>query len=226
MIRMADDRIAVPLNTRLESGRILLRAPRAIDIAELRSLLSRNADHLRPWSPSPPPGTNPLGFTELGRAIAKQRRDWKAGTAYVFTVVLRQAREPMVGRIALTSVVRGPWQSAQLGYWLDAVNGRRGLMSEGVELALSFAFERIGLPRVQAAVMPHNRPSRRILAKRGFREEGYAERYLSIGGAWEDHVIYGLTAEEWKPASIMPERGMAILPAATSEGQLMTGSSR
>jgi [ribosomal protein S5]-alanine N-acetyltransferase len=204
---------------------VALRAPRAIDIAELRSVLGRNADHLRPWSPSPPPGTNPLGFTELGRSISRQRREWKAGTAYVFVALLRQLREPIIGRVALTSVVRGPWQSAQLGYWLDSANAGRGLMSEGVELALAFAFERLALHRLQAAVMPHNHASRRILVKRGFREEGYAKRYLRIGGEWEDHVIYGLTAEEWKPASLRAARA-APRHEATDVAQLMVGSVR
>jgi ribosomal-protein-alanine N-acetyltransferase len=222
---MLEERVSVPLGIRLETSRLALRAPRAIDIAELRSVLSRNVDHLRPWSPSPPPGTNPLGFTELGRTIAKQRRDWKAGTAFVFVALLRQAREPIVGRVALTSIARGPWQSAQLGYWIDAANGGRGLMSEAVELALGFAFERLHLHRVQAAVMPNNRPSRRILAKRGFREEGYAERYLRIGGAWEDHVIYGLTAEEWGPRAFA-SRPDSAPPNGLNGEQLAAGSSR
>jgi ribosomal-protein-alanine N-acetyltransferase len=221
---MLDERVSVPLGIRLETSRVALRAPRTIDIAELRSVLSRNADHLRPWSPSPPPGTNPLGFTELGRTIAKQRRDWKAGAGYVFVAILRQAREPIIGRVALTSIARGPWQSAQLGYWIDATNGGRGLMSEGVELALEFAFERLRLHRVQAAVMPKNEPSRRILSKRGFREEGYAERYLRIGNVWEDHVIYGLTAEEWKPAPMRACDGPP--PRSTDDGQLATGTAR
>jgi ribosomal-protein-alanine N-acetyltransferase len=150
--------------------------------------LGRNADHLRPWSPSPPPGTNPLGFTELGRSISRQRREWKTGTAYVFVALLRQLREPIIGRVALTSVVRGPWQSAQLGYWLDSANAGRGLMSEGVELALAFAFERLALHRLQAAVMPHNHASRRILVKRGFREEGYAKRYRSAESGRPRHL--------------------------------------
>jgi len=223
---MGDEGASTSLGTRLEAKRILLRAPRAIDIAELRSVLTRNADHLRPWSPSPPPGTNPVGFTELGRSIAKQRRDWKAGTAYVFVAALRAGREPIVGRVALTSVARGPWQSAQLGYWLDAASGGRGLMTEGVELILSFAFERLALHRLQAAVMPQNQASRRILEKRGFREEGYAERYLRIGGAWEDHLIYGLTAEEWKPVSRdVPREAFAHAEAHERE-QLVVGSNR
>lgn len=197
---MSDELVPVSLDVRLDAKRVVLRAPRATDIAELRSLLIRNAEHLRPWSPSPPPGTNPAGFTELGRSIARHRRDWKAGSGYVFVMQLRAPREPIVGRIALTSVTRGPFQSAQLGYWMDAGHVRRGLMQEAVDSTIEFAFDRIGLHRLQAAVMPTNQASRAILQKRGFREEGYAERYLRIAGKWEDHVLYGLTLEEWRPA--------------------------
>jgi ribosomal-protein-alanine N-acetyltransferase len=196
---MSEELVAVSLDVRLDAKRVVLRAPRATDIAELRGLLIRNAEHLRPWSPSPPPGTNPAGFTELGRSIARHRRDWKAGSGYVFVMQLRVPREPIVGRIALTSVTRGPFQSAQLGYWMDAGHVRRGLMSEAVDAMLGFAFGRLGLHRLQAAVMPTNHASRSILQKRGFREEGYAERYLRIAGKWEDHVLYGLTLEEWRP---------------------------
>jgi ribosomal-protein-alanine N-acetyltransferase len=56
------------------------------------------------------------------------------------------------------------------------------------------------LHRVQAAVMPNNPASMRVLEKAGFRPEGFAERYLCIAGKWEDHVVFAITAEE-RPAS-------------------------
>jgi ribosomal-protein-alanine N-acetyltransferase len=195
---MSDEPVSISIGAQLEGKRVVLRAPKATDIPELRSLLIRNATHLRPWSPSPPPGTNPVGFTELGRSIARHRRDWKAGSGFVFVAVLRERRVPIVGRVALTSVTRGPFQSAQLGYWMDVAHVGRGFMSEAVELVLEFAFEWLALHRVQAAVMPHNAASRRILTRRGFREEGLAERYLLIGERWEDHLLFGLTLEEWQ----------------------------
>jgi hypothetical protein len=83
-------------------------------------------------------------------------------------------------------------------------------MSEAVDAMLGFAFGRLGLHRLQAAVMPTNHASRSILQKRGFREEGYAERYLRIAGKWEDHVLYGLTLEEWRPLlSAVSDAGQA-----------------
>ena len=188
-----------------------MRAPRPGDVAELRALLMRNADHLRPWSPSPPPGTNPLLVAELSRSISRQRREWKDGLSYIFLAELGASGGPVVGRIALTSVTRGPFQNAHLGYWIDVAHTGQGLATEAVSLALAFAFDRLLLHRLQAAVMPHNQASRRILLKRKFREEGFARRYLCIAGRWEDHLLYGLTLEEWREAEGVkgPARGEA-----------------
>lgn len=64
-------------------------------------------------------------------------------------------------------------------------------------LALRFAFAEAGLHRVQAAVMPRNGASIRVLEKTGFRREGLSLRYLQINGVWEDHLIFAITREEW-----------------------------
>lgn len=163
--------------------------------------MRENADHLRPWSPAAPPGQGPPTITELSRSVARYRHEWKNDAAYVFVVVLREPSQSLVGRIALTSVVRGPFQNAHLGYWTAAAYQGRGLATEATALIVDFGFEVLGLHRLEAAVMPHNRASRRILAKRGFREEGLAKRYLAIAGQWEDHILYGLTREEWEETS-------------------------
>ena len=60
-----------------------------------------------------------------------------------------------------------------------------------------FAFEDLGLHRVQIAIIPRNAASRRVVEKLGIRDEGIAVRYLEINGVWEDHVRYAITAEEW-----------------------------
>jgi ribosomal-protein-alanine N-acetyltransferase len=104
---------------------------------------------------------------------------------------------PIVGLTHLSSVHRGAWRNANLGYWVARDRGGRGYATEAVRRTVAFAFEVAGLHRVQAAVMPRNEPSLRVLLKNGFRREGLAERYLEIAGVWEDHVILAVTAEEW-----------------------------
>ncbi len=70
-------------------------------------------------------------------------------------------------------------------------------MSEGLVLTLRFAFERLRLHRVEAACLPHNTPSRGLLLKSGFTEEGYAREYLCIDGKWQDHILFGILAHDW-----------------------------
>ena len=102
----------------------------------------------------------------------------------------------LVGRVALSEVVRGVFCSVFLGYFVDEAMNGRGFATEAVRRVVGFAFGEAGLHRVQAAVMPRNAASVRVLEKAGFREEGYAERYLCINGVWEDHRIFAITSEE------------------------------
>lgn len=102
--------------------------------------------------------------------------------------------DDLVGRITLNQVVRGVFQNAYLGYSIGRRWNGRGFATEAVRLALEHAFGEVGLHRVQAAVMPRNAGSIRVLEKNGFREEGYAVGYLCINGVWEDHRIFARTA--------------------------------
>jgi [ribosomal protein S5]-alanine N-acetyltransferase len=103
--------------------------------------------------------------------------------------------------VALSSVIRGAFQNAYLGWSLDEAHGGRGFASEAVRLLIDFAFEDAGLHRVQAAVIPRNVASLRVAEKVGLRKEGFARRYLKINGVWEDHKLFAITSEEWNGAS-------------------------
>jgi len=108
------------------------------------------------------------------------------------------------GEITLSSIQRGPFQNAFVGYWVDRSLAGNGLAPEATVVVLRFAFEELGLHRVEVAIVPRNTASRRVVEKLDLREEGVARRYLEIDGAWEDHVRYAITAEEWD------ERGEAL----------------
>jgi [ribosomal protein S5]-alanine N-acetyltransferase len=187
-----------PLSARLTTERLVLRPPRTDDVAALRLALRRNSAHLRPWSVSSAPGEDPSSLTSVSRAVLRYRKEWKGGQAYVLLVTPREDERRVLGRVALGGIQRGALLNAHLGYWIDVEHEGRGLMTEAVQEATAFAFAALGLHRVQAAVMPRNAGSQRVLEKTGFRQEGLAQRYLCIAGAWEDHVIYAVTAEEWQ----------------------------
>jgi ribosomal-protein-alanine N-acetyltransferase len=185
------------LTTRVVSDRLILRPPRPSDVAELRVLQRANTEHLRPWEPAPAPGEDPSSITVLSNRVARQRRDWKRDAAYALLITRRVAGEPIIGRINLGGILRGVFQNAYLGYWMDREHQSQGFMTEAVRGTLAFAFGAAQLHRVQAAIMPRNGPSQRVIHKVGFRPEGLAERYLKIAGQWEDHALFAITSEEW-----------------------------
>lgn len=185
------------ISTRVVTERLALRAPRTTDVPELRRVLRTNATHLRPWSAAPGPGEDPASLTAVSRAVLRHRREWKRGQAFVLVITPRADDRRIVGRIALGGVLLGAFRNAYLGYWIDSEHQGRGLMTEAVRATTAFAFETVGLHRVQAAVMPSNVASQRVLAKIGYRQEGLAARYLCIAGNWEDHLLFAVTREEW-----------------------------
>ncbi len=164
-------------------------------------MLRKNHDHLKPWNPAPPPGEDPSSITEVSKTVLRQRRDWKRGASFVFMMALREQPSHFIGKIALSGVMRGAMYGAYLGYWMDEDFLGKGLVTEGIAAVLDFAFGAAGLHRIQAAIMPRNKRSLRVIEKLGFRQEGLAERYLQIAGKWEDHLIFAKTREEHEAKS-------------------------
>lgn len=163
------------------------------DAAGMLRLYLDNREFFHPWEPE-----RPSDFFTLDRQrelIEREIADRRLGIREVFAI--RDDSNEIVGRIALNDVVRGVFQNAHLGYDVaEKVNGR-GYATEAVRLVVGFAFSDLALHRVQAATMLANTRSRRVLENAGFRREGTALRYLRIAGAWQDHYLFGVTAEEW-----------------------------
>jgi [ribosomal protein S5]-alanine N-acetyltransferase len=181
---------------RLEEPPTAIRPTDPRDASEQLRLRLANRQHTGPWDPV----RDESFYTEAGQRLELDldQRSWAAGNAYAFAVLEIDAGDRLIGRVALANIVRGPWQNATLGYWIDERSGGRGHATRAVRLALRFAFEHAGLHRVQPAIIPRNDRSVRLAEKAGFRLEGRALRYLKINGVWEDHDIYALTIEDWE----------------------------
>jgi [ribosomal protein S5]-alanine N-acetyltransferase len=181
---------------RLEEPPTAIRPTDPRDASEQLRLRLANRQHTGPWDPV----RDESFYTEAGQRLELDldQRSWAAGNAYAFAVLEIDAGDRLIGRVALANIVRGPWQNATLGYWIDERSGGRGHATRAVRLALRFAFEHAGLHRVQPAIIPRNDRSVRVAEKAGFRLEGRALRYLKINGVWEDHDIYALTIEDWE----------------------------
>ena len=184
------------LSVRVETPRLVMRAPLVVDVPELRLLMRTNAEHLRPVSPLARPGEDSTSLTELSNVVARQRREWRQDRGYSFVITMKHPDRPIIGRLALNNVVRGVLQNAYLGYWIVASHQGRGFITEAVRSIIGFAFDTLKLHRVQIAIMPRNERSLRVVERLGIRREGKALAYLAIAGTWEDHEIFAVTAGE------------------------------
>ena len=179
----------------LRGWRVTLRTLSEGDYEAWHEVRARCRDWLVPWEPRPAgaPAT-PEDRSSFSARCADRERERQIGSGYGFGIFVEGR---LAGEVTLSSIQRGPFQNAFIGYWVDRALAGNSLAPESVLLLLRFAFEELVLHRVEIAIVPRNRPSRRVVEKLGLREEGVALRYLEIDGRWEDHVRYAITAEEW-----------------------------
>ncbi len=154
----------------------------------LAELVRSNREFMAPYEP---PRSEEY-FTEAGqRALVRGLLTQYAQDRTLPHVVLDE-EGAVVGRITLNDIVRGPFQSCSLGYWVSEPAGGRGLATAAVRQICDLAFDDLGLHRVQAGTLVDNLRSQRVLTKCGFVRFGLAERYLKIAGRWQDHVLFQL----------------------------------
>lgn len=181
----------------LSGRRVVLRPLVASDFEAWREVRVRAREWLVKWEPRPVPGQPDA--VEDRRVFAARcgarERERQLGSGFGFGVFVSGR---FAGEINLSSVQRGPYQNAYVGYWIDEAMAGHGYTPEALVVVCRFAFEDLALHRVQASIIPRNRASHRVVEKLGLRSEGVALRYLEIDGVWEDHVRYAMTAEEWR----------------------------
>ena len=122
------------------------------------------------------------------------------GSTHAALLAVRRNDDALVGVFNFSEIVRGPFQTAYLGYYGFAPLARQGYMTEALVLALDRAFGALGLHRVEANVQPTNRRSLALVRRAGFTREGYSRRYVKIAGRWRDHVRFAMLAEDWPDA--------------------------
>ncbi|MCZ2846963.1 GNAT family N-acetyltransferase [Modestobacter sp. VKM Ac-2978] len=164
------------------------------DAREWARLRTANEAWLLPWEPSTgltwSQRHTPAAYRAMRRAASRRAR---VGTSLPFAV---RYEGRLAGQVTVDNVVRGALRSGSLGYWVDQAVAGRGAASLAVALVCDHAFGPVGLHRLQADIRPENGPSRRLVERLGFRQEGLFRDYLDIDGAWRDHLGYALLAGE------------------------------
>jgi len=180
----------------IESEHVLLRAPQMADFAEWAALRERSREFLKPWEPIWP--ADDLTRGAFRRRLKRYAEDQRSDQAYSF-FVFRRPDGVLVGGITIANVRRGVAQAGSIGYWMGEPYARAGLMSAALRVLTPFSFVTLRLHRLEAACIPTNIASIRLLEKSGFQREGYARQYLCINGSWQDHLLYARIKDDPQP---------------------------
>jgi len=185
--------------SRIDTRRLRLVAPEPGQAQAVADFYARNREHFSPWDP--PRGPDDDEPEAIQRRLLGGAAAFDAGEAFRWWLTPADAPRRVIGSISLSNLSRGPFQSANLGYALDAAAQGQGLMHEALQAVIAEAFApAINLHRLQAGVRPENLRSLAVMARLGFADEGLARDYLYIAGAWRDHRLFALL----NPAFIAP----------------------
>jgi [ribosomal protein S5]-alanine N-acetyltransferase len=169
------------------SLRIFIRKPTEEDCQELLSLHQRSQEFHFPWVF--PPINEPDCKKYINRC---QNEDFEG------LLICNVANNQIIGVANLSQIFYRNFQNTYLGYYIDVNFARQGLMSEGVRLAINYAFHTLGLHRIEANIQPENRASINLVQRLNFTKEGFSRRYLKINEKWCDHERWALTVEDWR----------------------------
>ena len=180
----------------IRGDRVMLRTPSVSDFPQWARLREESRSFLAPWEPIWP--GDDLTKLAFRRRLRRYQREVRNGTGYPFFVFSADS-ETLLGGLTMAQIQRGVAQTATLGYWTGKPHAGKGFMTAAVRAVVGFAFDSLHLNRVDAACLPHNAASIRLLEKVGFQREGYARKYLCIDGRWQDHILYGLVRDDPRP---------------------------
>ena len=171
----------------IRTARLELRLPQVGDAAAIARFYAENRAHLEPWSPAWSPALETEAFWR--QQAAEAAADAEARRGLRLYAYAHEEPGKVAGNVNLSAIVWGALRQCFVGYSLAEAAQGRGYAREMVGAAVDHAFEELGLHRVAANYMPHNRRSAAVLRDLGFRIEGYATAYLAINGRWEDHIL-------------------------------------
>jgi len=177
----------------IRGARVYLRHPTMQDYGPWAELRTQSRAHLTPWEPQW--SRDELTRSNFRRRLRQYHREMRDDEGYAY-LIFAEAGSLLIGGLNLSNVRRGVAQAAAIGYWMGAPHAGRGLMTDALRAAVGFAFTTLRLNRLEAACLPSNAPSQRVLEKAGFTREGRARRYLKINGQWQDHDLFSLLHDD------------------------------
>lgn len=95
-----------------------------------------------------------------------------------------------MGGVSLTNFKSEGYKSITIGYWMGKEYAGKGYMKDSLKIICDYCFTDLSINRIEAACLPKNLTSKKVLLNVGFKIEGYAKKYLNINGKLEDHLLF------------------------------------
>ena len=175
--------------------KVILRPPQYSDWKAWADERKKNKLYLQPWEPLW--SINELDRSSFVKRVRMFERLSHNDQAYSF-LIYKSDNEDFIGEVNISNVQRGIIQSCTIGYWIAKDCEGKGMMSESLELVKEFIFNELKLHRIEAACLPHNMPSLKVLLKNGFIKEGTARKLLKINDKWQDHTVLSFILDDFK----------------------------
>ena len=169
----------------LNTERLAIRNLTPENTEEMLDYYIRNEEHLRQYEPT----RDSSFYTYEGQKeiLTESFRQFIDGTSIDLGIF---KDEKLIGKIKLSNIVYGILRNAFVGYSIDKEHQGKGYMKEALNTVCSYAFEEMGLHRLEASTLMDNSRSQGVLKACGFNELGISEKYLYINGEWRDHKIF------------------------------------
>ena len=177
----------------LADDRHLLRLPRFHDYRQWYQLRSESRRFLEPCEPTW--RGDELTESSFRARVIRNEQEFSSGQA-VPLFVFERTEKTLLGGLTVGYIRRGAAQCCMIGYWMGERHAGQGHMLGALKLVIPYIFSSLQLHRIEAACIPDNTRSIRLLEKAGFRQEGYLREYLKINGEWRDHVMFSLLAAD------------------------------
>lgn len=195
----------------LQAGAVVLRPMRRSDAADWFRVREADAEWLRPWEATRPPGSLEAvpGFSAM---VTRNRRLARVPAMLPWLIAWddgwpsrparRLDRLPLIGQLTVSGITFGSAMSCSMGYWVSSAYAGRGAVPAAVAIAADYCFQVLRLHRIEICIRPENTKSLRVVEKLGLAEEGLRPKFLHIDGQWRDHRVFRLLSGD-RPAGVL-----------------------
>lgn len=171
----------------IQNEHYVLRLGRYADFEQWHQLRIESRGFLQPWEPSW--RSDELTERAYRARVIRAEQEYSSGLS-VQLLLFSRPEKLLLGGLTIGLIRRGAAQCCMIGYWMGERHSGKGHMFAALQLAIPYIFGGLQLHRIEAACIPENHRSIRLLEKAGFEREGLLREYLKINGQWRDHAMF------------------------------------